>query len=298
MSFMELRQIRYFVAVAEELHFRNAGKKLRIAQPSISLQVRLLEEELRVTLFERTNRKVTLTPAGTLFLGRCHAILEALDSASLDAQKTVLGETGKLNVGFSSTASFAVLPRFIKSLAVALPKVECRLNEQPTMKLFQFLEERAIDLAFLHSAFVPSIFLSQQVEREQLQAVLPRTHKLARRESVRASELRADLNFLPEPQASQALHEAISNVFSKNGGMPDRTQTVEQVQTAIALVANGLGVVLAPESAARYLPREAVIVPLEPRVTSIVTLAVWRRDNNTPLIARVLKLLTKTTKRL
>jgi DNA-binding transcriptional LysR family regulator len=294
---MELRQIRYFVAVAEELHFRNAGKKLRIAQPSISLQIRLLEEELKVTLFERTHRKVTLTPAGTLFLERCKVILEAINSAGVDARNTVIGEAGKLNLGFSSTASFFVLPRFIKNLSIALPKVECRLNEQPTMKLFQLLEDRAIDLALLHSALVPSIFTSQVVECEQLQAILPRNHKLARRESVRPSELRDDLNFLPEPQASQALYEAISNVFSRNGGMPDRTQTVEQVQTAIALVANGLGVVLAPASTAPFLPRNAVIIPLEPRVTGIVTLAVWRRDDTSPLLSRVLELLAQTPKR-
>jgi DNA-binding transcriptional LysR family regulator len=291
---VELRQIRYFVAVAEELHFRNAAKKLRIAQPSVSLQIRLLEEELNVPLFERTNRKVTLTPAGTLFLERCKAILEAIQSAGVDTQKALLGEAGRLNVGFSSTASFAVLPRFLKRLAATLPQVECRLTEQPAMELFQLLEARTIDLAFLHSSLVPSIFMSQAVDREELQAVLPRNHKLARQESVKPAELRDDVNFLPEPQASQALYEAIHNVFNKHGGFPARTQTVEQVQTAISLVANGLGVVLAPESTAQFLPRDTVLVPLEPRVSGIVTLAVWRRDDLSPLLARVVKLLAKT----
>lgn len=293
---MELRQIRYFIAVAEELHFRNAGKKLRISQPSLSLQIRLLEEELNVILLERTNRKVALTPAGALFLHRGRMALDALSRACVDAQKTMLGETGSLSVGFNSTAGFSVLPKFVKSLAKALPKVECKLNEQSTASLFRLLEERAIDLAFLHAAFVPSTLSSAVVDREQLQAVLAKTHKLARRESVRADELCNDLNFLPEPQASQALHEMISNVFSRNGGMPTRTQRVEHVQTAIALVANGMGVVLAPESAAPFLPKNVVMIPLEPRVTGITTLAVWRREDQPPLLRRVLKLLPKMPK--
>jgi DNA-binding transcriptional LysR family regulator len=184
----------------------------------------------------------------------------------------------------------------MKSLALALPKVDCRLTEQPTMNLFRLLEDQSIDLAFLHAAFVPSIFTAREVDREQLQVVLPKTHRLAGRDGVRPGELKNDLNFVPEPQASQALHEAISNVFARNGGMPERTQTVEQVQTAIALVANGLGVVLAPESARRFLPSGTVMMPLEPRVTGITTLAVWRRDNHSLLLARVVKLLPKVPK--
>ncbi|MFT4112644.1 LysR family transcriptional regulator [Silvibacterium sp.] len=294
---MEIRQIRYFVAVAEELHFRNAGKRLRIAQPSLSLQIRLLEEELNVTLFERTNRKVTLTSAGTVFLEQCRAILEALKSAGLDAQRASAGDSGCLRLGFNSTASFSVLPRFMKSMARQLPHAELRLMEQPTRRLFDLLEERSIDLAFLHSAFVPSSFASLEIGREQLQVVLPKTHPLSRRESIRPAELKNDLHFLPEPQASQALYELISNVFSKSGGLPAKTQTVEQVQTAIALVSNGFGVVLAPESAAGFLPRNALMIPLEPRVTGVVTLAVWRRDDRFPLLERALTILGKKSKR-
>lgn len=290
---MEIRQLRYFVAVAEELHFRGAARRLRVAQPSLSTQIRQLEEELGVTLLARTNRQVQLTQAGTVFLDRCRKVLASLDQAAEDAKHAVEGLTGTLRIGFASTASFVAVPRLVKLLRRALPLASVALEEHPPASLFALLEEKKLDLVLTQAMFVPSTLASKRVARERLVAVLAKTHALARQEAVRPSELRGELLFLPARASTPALYESMVRVFSRAGGLPERTQVVEQVQTAITLAANGLGVVLVPESAGEFLPPAAKMLPLQPDAVRVDLLAVWRRDAESALLERARQLLRR-----
>jgi DNA-binding transcriptional LysR family regulator len=288
---MEMRQLRYFVAVAEGLHFRRAGDRLHVTQPALSKQIRLLEEEIGTKLLARSNRHVALTPAGILFLDRAKGILQASAEAAVDAKKVTSGFAGVFSIGFVSTASFDYLPRLVSALRGSLPEVQIRLLEWPAAMQIAALERGEIDLGLLQASSLPPSLKFTEVAQENLHIALPHDHPLAKKRALDPRDIATEVLFVPQKEVSPALYEAIVGVFAAVGHMPGTVQAVEQVQTAICLTAAGLGVAVVPESARGFGAGRVVFKPLKAMSIKLQLLAAWRKVDQSPILLRAKQLL-------
>ena len=181
---MELRHLRYFAAVAEQLHFRHAAELVHVAQPALSQQIRQLEEEIGVKLFERSRHKVRLTPAGKAFYENTQRILRQVDQAVSKAKKVELGDAGSIRIGFVSTAAIRVLPDAVKKLQKQAPSAEVELNELSAGEQIDGLYREQLDIGFLHAKLSQDILKTKTVARDRLVAAVPAASKLAGRTRV------------------------------------------------------------------------------------------------------------------
>ena len=196
---MELRHLRYFMAVGEELSFTRAAERLHIAQPPLSQQIKQLEEELGVTLLQRGARPLRLTGAGEVLLQRSRALLADLDAAIAETRRTGRGQTGKLSVGFAGSAMYVFLPDVINTFREACPNVELNLHEMLASEVAQALQERKIDVGFARPQLPPLDHIAQRlILEEPYLAALPKRHRLAGRTLIALSDL-ADEPFVLYP---------------------------------------------------------------------------------------------------
>lgn len=253
---MELRHLRYFVAIVAERHFTRAARTLGIAQPPLSHQIRQLETEIGTPLFTRAPRGVTLTPAGEAFLPHAEAALREVDRARLAARRVSHGDLGTLRIGFTSAASLnPLVPAAISAFRKAYPDVELRLVVQATTPLLTQLSQDLIDVAFVRPT--PS-------ERESVRAIplpderlwiaLPTGHPLAARKRLRLAELRNE-SFILYPRANGSLlYDAIIAACQNAGFSPRISQEAPQMASIVSLVAAGVGVTLVPASVCQLRP--------------------------------------------
>src|SRR5580704_8898085 len=178
---MELRHVRYFVAVAETLGFRQASKQLHVSQPSLSVQIKQLEEELGVALFRRSKRRVEITRAGEVFLSAAREILLRLQQASAAALHAESGEAGTIRLGFIPTASFHILPRLLEKIRTALPLVNVELKEAPEALQVPGIQSGAVDISIGHLGRSYDEIESTLLIRERIVVALPKGHKAARK---------------------------------------------------------------------------------------------------------------------
>lgn len=245
---MELRHLRYFVAVAEELHFGKAAERLSIAQPPLSMQIQQFERELGFALFLRTQRHVELTAAGKALLDDAREILASADRAVASARRVAQGQAGRLAIGFVGTATYSFLPAVLSAFHREHPDVELVLRELVSARQADALHARRIDIGLarppLHEAGIERVPLV----REALVAVLPDAHPLARRGELALSELASEpfVLFPSYPRPSYA--ESVVSVCRSAGFRPRVVQETAEIHTAVSLVSAGLGVTIVPES--------------------------------------------------
>lgn len=289
---MDLRHLRYFIAVAEELNFTRAAGRLHIAQPPLSQQIRQLEDELGVTLLQRNSRPVRLTEAGVLFLARARALLASFEDAVADTRRVGRGQAGKLALGFVGSAMFAGLPDVVGAYRDACPDVELVLDEMLAAEIAEALRRRRIDVGFARPALLPEAGLAQRVILEEpYVAALPRTHPLAARRSVALAELSDDAFVLYPARPEPSVTGLIVAACAAAGFTPRLAQEVLHLQTAIGLIAAGVGVSLVPEAAARaQTGRGVAYIPLaNPTVMAPLTIA-WREEDVSPAVQRLLEI--------
>jgi DNA-binding transcriptional LysR family regulator len=277
---MELRHLRYFVAVAEELSFTRAAEHLRVAQPAISVQVRRLEDELGVALLDRSRRTVRLTEAGEVLLGEARRLLASVEQTERLVRRTGTGAVGRLTVGFVPSAANETLPPLLRGFAAAHPGVELTLREMAPDDLVRALHEGRIDVAFLYLPLDDPALDQAVVARESFVAALPRDHALAAGQRVDVARLAGERFILPARHGMPSLHAQVLDICREAGFTPQAAQDdVWLVQTIVGLVAAGAGVALVPESARALRRRGVVYRPLRGRTPHEVELAaVWRRD--------------------
>jgi DNA-binding transcriptional LysR family regulator len=282
---MEIRHLRYFLAIAEELNFTRAATVLGIAQPPLSTQIRALEAELGVDLFDRSRRAITLTAAGRALVPEARRILGDLEQAVRIAQRAGDGTVGRLVIGFVPSAMHGALPHILRRYREAFPGVELSLHERTPDELLRQLHERRIDIAVLYAPFHDDALRSRPVSTEQLVVALPRHHPLAGNEVI-------DVRVLaPHPLIAPTRHET-PGLYSRIKQMLDECQiavTVVQrdvwmIQTIIGLVAAEIGIAIVPSSAATLRTSEVVYRPLTQVVSPIEMTAAWRRDANSPTL--------------
>jgi DNA-binding transcriptional LysR family regulator len=283
---MEFRQLKYFIAVAEELHFTRAAARLKMAQPPLSFQIRQLEKELEVTLFERTKRKVALTSAGHVFLHEAYRLVGSASAAIRAAQRAYRGETGRLNLGFVGSAAYRLLPALVRRYRVEYPDVQLALHEMSSAQQGEAFEAGRIDVGLVHPPVREDLnVIVETILREPLVVALPDHHPLASHAKVPLEKLANEDWILFPRQIGPGFHNRIMQVCQSGAGFTPRVvQEAPQMASIIGLVAAGLGLSLVPASLTE-LRRSGVVYR---KLTSTATLELgmaWRRDTDHPIIA-------------
>jgi DNA-binding transcriptional LysR family regulator len=277
---MELRHLRYFVAVAEELHFGRAAERLHIAQPPLSRQIRDLEREVGTPLFARVPRGVELTPAGRAFLPEARLTLAQADRAGRAARRAAEGEVGRLRVGFvEGAADAAVLPDVLGFFRMHLPDVGVSLFEMDALQQAEALRTDRIDVGILHSppADAAQWLRVEPVYADPMLAALPAAHRLAARARPALGDLASEPFVLfPRPGAPE-LHDALIARCRAAGFSPRVVQEAAGWHTLAGLVAAGVGVAFVPRSLA-LLGRPGVTYrPLRGLGVELSMSAAWKR---------------------
>jgi DNA-binding transcriptional LysR family regulator len=245
---MELRQLRYFVAVAEELHFRRAAERLHMSQPPLSNQLSRLEGELGCPLMIRSRRRVELTPAGEAFLRDSRRLLRELDEAVHTARRIHAGQTGELRISFVGSALLSLVPNVVRRYRALRPDVELQLRERSTEEQLRELRAHTIDVALVPLPVDAPDLRTEVLRREPAVAALPAAHPLAGLQRVPLSRLAAEpLVLFPRAQAP-GLHDRLLASLSGPGGPPTVAQYAPETQTIVSLVAAEIGVSLVQAS--------------------------------------------------
>jgi DNA-binding transcriptional LysR family regulator len=282
---VELRQLRYFVAVAEELHFRRAAARLHVSQPPLSQQIRALEAEMGCTLLARTRRRVELTPSGAAFLRDARALLADLGGAVATARAIAAGQTGRLRVGFVGSALLSVVPGIVHRFREARPGVEVELRERPTVEGLRGVLDGTVDVGLVRAPIEDAAELRcVSVLRERTVAALPANHELARLRRIPLRRLAAEpLVLFPRDQAP-GFHDLLMRSLAASGVHPHVVQYAPETLTIVGLVAAGIGVSLGAESVAR-LALDGVTYRPVIGAPDAELLAVARADDDSPLVA-------------
>jgi DNA-binding transcriptional LysR family regulator len=285
---MELRHLRYFLAVAEELHFHRAATRLHISQPPLSQQIRALERELGVTLLERNRRRVTLTAAGEGFRDDVRTILAAVERASERARHVARGSLGTLSIGFVGSAMFSpTLPDILREFRAGHPDVELVLRELPTTAQLRALVGGELDVGVIRGPVADSEGDPQvellTIQREHLVAALPADHRLAARRRLRAENLRGETFVILARREAPGLYASLVSAMGEAGGVPEDVLEVAEMQTIISLVAGGFGVSLVPASVGQ-VPRSGVAFrPIAGPTPTIELSVAWRAGTGSPV---------------
>lgn len=291
---MELRQLRYFLAVAEDLHFTHAAERLHVAQPALSQQISQLEREVGVKLLERTSRSVVLTSAGEVFRKRASIAIEQLERAATDAGTIGRGEAGIISLGFISAAVVNILPVMLRWFRREIPAALIDLRELEPSDQIEAILQRHLDIGLLHANIEVPELATMVVAREKLVIALPENHPAACKEQVELKCVAKETIFLPRRHAFPGYYELVIHACQKEGFEPACLQPTNLLQTAVALVAGELGVALVPESFRQSLPVRGVIYKSIAEPAPIAEMiAVWREDNESPLLTAFRAGLTK-----
>lgn len=293
---MELRHLRYFRAVAEELHFGRAAEKLHIAQPPLSQQIRQLERELGVSLLTRSTRRVELTAAGGAYLKRAVAILDAVDDAGQQAKRVAHGLEGHLTIGCVGSATYSVLPRLVRAMRDALPGVEMSIRgEMLAPAQIDALLSGDVDIALLRPPVDHADIRCETLRRDRLIAALPAGHPLAERDVLGVGDLQ-DEDFISHAGQGRSVMSGLLNAVCADAGFAPRIRhEVSETSTLATLVAAGLGVAVVPAPTADLDIAGVTYRPLQPATLGVDLVAAHRADNASPTIERALVVLREVT---
>lgn len=295
---MELRHLRYFVAVAEELNFCRASERLRIAQPPLSLQIRHLEEELGAPLFNRVKRRLVLTPAGLALLEDARRMLEDAERAKRRVREVARGQAGRLAIGYVGTAMYDLLPDAVRLFRERHARVELSLEDMSTAAQVQALRRGQIQLGLLRPPINDDALETEDLVQESLMVALPEKHPLCRKSHVRLADLAQESFVLCSADFEPSLHRCYLELLKRAGFEPRIVQEVTHLQTQLGLVAAGIGVSLVP-SAVTYLPRPGVVYRVAscPQVM-LPKAAAWVKGFGSPQLEGFLAAMRQTAARL
>jgi len=282
---MEMRKLRHFVVLAEELHFGRAARRLSLTQPPLSISIRALEEELGVELLQRTRRSVTLTHAGAIFLAEARDILERAERAADLTRAAHRGDVGRLTVGFLAASAYTLLPLVLRDFAARFPRVALDLRELTMPQQFEAFRRGDIDVGMLRPPIVDAALSSELIFEEPMVLALPAGHALAKLSRVPAKRL-ADQPFVMYPRLpGLVLHDLIMGYCRRAGFAPRVAQEATQTHAVLGLVSGGLGVALVPDSVRVVRLRGVVFRPLAEGTPTVRTTLAWQKTKASPLIS-------------
>ena len=289
---MDHRYLRYFIAVAEEMSFTRAAERLHTVQPSLSQQIRRLEEIVGVELFHRQKHHLHLSEAGRIFLDESRKILQYTDHAMMLARQAARAEAGLMTIGYVPGIEGQIFTRILPLLRVQYPKVELTLRSLTSPQQLEALHNSEINLGFLRPPISDPDLVSEIILYDKIVALVPANHRLARMKRIPVRSL-VELPFLEVGyEAAPALHNIAKEIAAKEGITFNSILPADNVLTSLNEVASGLGFCLLPDYVCQILPANVIARPLtcdpEPELP---LLAVYRKDERLPFVARFLALL-------
>ena len=290
---MDLRQLRYFQATAEELHFQRAARRVNLSQPALSQQIKQLETELGVTLLDRDRRRVALTEAGRAFLARVTAILAACDEAVREAREIGGREPQVLRLGFVGYLNLGFIARSIAALQAARPEVQIEQIEMPTPEVYAALKERRIDLGFAVLPVTHPSLVTRKVAEGCWTVVVPGSHAFAGRAAVPVAELKGQPLIVFDRSLNPPLYDTWIERFADAGFTPTIALHTKQVQLGLTMAQEGLGLFLVASYIVPNPPADLVKVPLSGFDNRIGIAAAWHEDNRSTLLQNYLKEMRK-----
>jgi DNA-binding transcriptional LysR family regulator len=292
---MDIRQMRYFLAVAEELHFRRAAERLHLSQPSLSEQIRQLEEELGATLFERSNRRVVLTDAGETLMKKTRELLAGVEQAVQETRQVAEGTAGTLSITFVSTALIGELPRALRAFTAQVPRVDIKLLEIDPEEQVQNILRGNADIGFMHGIINHPQLESMVVHSDALMIALPQSY--SKKGPVHLRSLGEHTTILPSAFSSYGFSAHVEEAYRLAGVAPRKVLHVKLLIVGVYMVAAGLGICLVPECFRSVQVRGVVYRPLAIQPPPAELRAVWRRDSESKLLRRFLQVLHSDKKR-
>ncbi len=286
---MELRHLRYFVAVGEEQHYGRAAERLRIAQPALSRQIQDLEEEIGVKLFERLPRGVKISAAGASFLNDARRILQQVNEATMRAGRVARGQSGTLRVGFTEFASWrGVVPDSFRQFRARQPDAELQLYPSSSLEQIDALRSRRLDVGFVFSMPKSDPDLDQLlVALHHLVLAAPKGHPLTRIRNLRLRDM-SDTAFVwfPRRQSPAFYDRLMKECFRRGLKTPHIIQEARDQATMLSLVSCRLGVAFVTDATRWRCPAGVVLLPVVDLNLPLTVSLVWRKDNASPLLAK------------
>jgi DNA-binding transcriptional LysR family regulator len=288
---MELRHLRYFIAVADELSFSRAAVRLQMAQPPLSQQIQALESELGVKLFDRTKRPLQITPAGLALLESARSTLTQLEQAVHQTQRIHQGELGYLTVGFTSSIANGVLPNILRRFRQQYPAVKLLLREESSSFQIQALRDRQTDIIFIyqnHEVAEANDLAALPLLKEPLVVVLPQKHPLAKRTKVALTDLAGEDFVMPLYQVASGLSEQIYYHCAQAGFVPQVAQEARFMITILGLVAGEIGISILPSNVQNLRRKGVAYRPIEGQPAINELTAMWRRHDASVILKQFL----------
>ena len=289
---MELRHLRYFVAVGEDQHYGRAAQRLRVAQPALSCQIQDLEEEIGFKLFDRLSRGVKISAAGKLFLEDARRILQQVNEATTRAARVAHGKSGTLRIGFTENASWhGVVPDSFRQFRQQQPDAELHLNPSTSLEQIEAVRSGRLDAGFVYNVFDTSKADREldkvQVGTQNIALAAPKGHPLTKLKKLRFRDM-VDASFIWFPRReSPAFYDRLMRGCFRGGlKTPRIVQEAVNEATILSLVSHGLGVGFVNGTARSRCPKGVVVLPVSDLNVSLQLALVWRKDNASPLLAR------------
>jgi DNA-binding transcriptional LysR family regulator len=285
---MDIRLLRYFAVLADELHFGRAAARLHISQPPLSQQIRILEEEMGTALFVRAQHRVDLTEAGKTLKEQVPLIFAQFERAIDLTRCAGRGEVGSLEIGIISSAMVEPIPRALRVFAEKHPQVQWRLHEMTPAAQILALKERRLDVCFFRVSHDDPEIRSEVVVREQAVVALPVAHRFAARKQIALRELEAE-RFVSFGLQQSQLARFLQDCCVEAGFTPQIEQEVVEVHTLLCLVREAMGVGLLPSSSRQLSTGGVVFVPLAEPAPQVSLHARYRADDRSPVLGRFLE---------
>jgi DNA-binding transcriptional LysR family regulator len=284
---MELRHLRYFISVAEELHFGKAAARLNMSQPPLSQQIRQLEEELGFPLLYRNKQHVELTEAGKAFLEEARNAMAKVEQARLVAEKANQGLLGRLSIGFVGSTTYSVAP-LLQRFLVYSPKINVTLHQMKAADQLHALHERSLHLGIVRTHMQSPHLVSKAICREKFVVIFPEEHPMAQKESLRMKDLENE-RFIFTTRGS-TYHDAVIHLCYQAGFSPNITLELPEILTIVAFVAQGMGVSIVPESFRHQQNKGVVYRELADVQSTLETYFVWHKEERSKVLQQFLKL--------
>jgi len=288
---LELRQIRYFLAVAEELHFRKAADKLYISQPGLSKQIKQMEEAIGVQVFRRHNRKVELTEAGRFLQQELRKFIESLDGIIHRTQMVQEGVTGHLRFGYVGSAIQAAIPKLLVNIRKKYPKIIFDLEPMSNQSQIDALLKQQIDFGFVRIERVPRDIVIRPFVEDTFSLVLPATHQLKQAAFKALSQLKDERFILFDASYSQSYYEKVMQLFDDAGFTPYVTHNTVDASTIYRLVENNFGVSIVPTSLTQGFDMNVKFIVLDQIKQRPILNIMWNAKSHNPILSNVLELI-------
>jgi DNA-binding transcriptional LysR family regulator len=288
---IELRHLKYFLAVAEDLHFRKAAESLYISQPGLSRQIKHLEDELGVKLFERHNRNVKLTHVGVYFKSEITRNLKNLDDIIGHAKLLQMGNDGNLNIGYVGSAMQKIIPDLLLKFKKDYPNVLFGLKEMENQRQIENILSQDIDIGFTRLERVPIGLNIQPVLKDTFCLVLPKDHPIDSTNFKNISQLKDESFILFDPKFSPSYYEKVMQIFDDSGFTPSISHNTIHASSIFKLIENNFGVSIAPKSLQLQFYKKVRFIELDKIPQRTILSAIWYKNNTNPVLENFLKFL-------